>query len=104
MNPDMKLALHVDDNDNVATVFAQDVVKGSMVEVKNRRGSSEVIKMLSDVPFGHKIATDPLKKGDPVIKYGQSIGTASVDIQKGDYVHIHNMEAARGRGDLEGTK
>lgn len=36
------------------------------------------------------------------MKYGESIGAASSDIKKGDYVHIHNLEALRGRGDLEG--
>lgn len=104
MSPEMKLALHVDDKDNVATVFAEGVVKSTFVEVKNRRGGSEVIKVLPDIPFGHKIATCTLKKGDPIIKYGERIGTASVEIEKGDYVHIHNMEAARGRGDLEVKK
>lgn len=104
MSSEMKLALHVDDNDNVATVFAENVKESSFVEVRNRRGGSEVIRVLSDVPFGHKIATDTLKKGDPIIKYGERIGTASVNIEKGDYVHIHNMEAARGRGDLEVKK
>lgn len=34
------------------------------------------------------------------MKYGESIGGASQDIKKGEYVHIHNMEARRGRGDL----
>lgn len=104
MDPEMNLALHVDDNDNVATVFAQGVIRNSTVEVRNRRGGSEIIEVLSDIPFGHKIATDTLKKGDYIIKYGQRIGTASVNIEKGDYVHIHNMEAARGRGDLEAAK
>ena len=32
--------------------------------------------------------------------YGQSIGVADGDIKKGEYVHIHNMKALRGRGDL----
>ena len=36
------------------------------------------------------------------MKYGESIGAASCDIKKGDYVHVHNLEALRGRGDLEG--
>ena len=36
------------------------------------------------------------------MKYGERIGIASVDISRGDYVHIHNLEAVRGRGDLKG--
>lgn len=34
------------------------------------------------------------------MKYGESIGRANEDIAFGEYVHIHNMEAMRGRGDL----
>ena len=36
------------------------------------------------------------------MKYGESIGEAECDIRRGDYVHVHNMKALRGRGDLEG--
>jgi altronate dehydratase small subunit len=35
-----------------------------------------------------------------VLKYGESIGVASSDIQMGQLVHVHNLEGARGRGDL----
>jgi len=40
-----------------------------------------------------------LKKGDVVYKYGEVIGIATVDIKTGDYVHVHNIESTRGRGD-----
>ena len=43
-----------------------------------------------------------IRKGEHIMKYGESIGAASCDIKKGDYVHVHNLEALRGRGDLEG--
>lgn len=36
-----------------------------------------------------------------VIKYGEIIGKASVEIRKGQHVHVHNLESLRGRGDLE---
>ena len=52
------------------------------------------------MPYGHKIALRDIAKGVPIMKYGESIGAASHDIKKGDYVHIHNMDAMRGRGDL----
>ena len=39
------------------------------------------------------------QKGEHIIKYGEVIGGASADIRKGEYVHIHNLEALRGRGD-----
>ncbi len=95
-----KLALKVDDLDNVATIFANGIVDGMEVEVRDKKGHSEVITVHGDVPYGHKIALKDISKGEPIMKYGESIGAASQDIKKGDYVHIHNMDAMRGRGDL----
>ncbi|MFQ5657413.1 MAG: SAF domain-containing protein [Candidatus Methylomirabilales bacterium] len=41
-----------------------------------------------------------MARGAPIIKYGQVIGRATVEIAPGDHVHVHNMESLRGRGDL----
>lgn len=97
---ELKLALKVDDLDNVATIFANGIVDGTDVEVRDKKGQSETITVHGDVPYGHKIALRDIAKGEPIMKYGESIGAASHDIKKGDYVHIHNMDAMRGRGDL----
>lgn len=97
---ELKLALKVDDLDNVATIFANGIVDGMEVEVRDKKGQSETITVHGDVPYGHKIALRDIAKGEPIMKYGESIGAASHDIKKGDYVHIHNMDAMRGRGDL----
>lgn len=97
---ELRLALQVDDIDNVATVFANDIKDGDTVTVKDKEGNTAEIKVAGDIPFGHKIAVKAIKKGEPVMKYGESIGRANVDIAFGEYVHIHNMEAMRGRGDL----
>lgn len=97
---DMKLALKVDDLDNVATIFANDVEDGMTVLVKDKKGDTEQIKISGNVPYGHKIALFDIKKGEKIMKYGECIGAASCDIKKGDYVHVHNLEALRGRGDL----
>lgn len=58
------------------------------------------IEALADIPFGFKIAVADIAKGDHVRKYGESIGIASSAIRTGDLVHVHNLEGARGRGDL----
>ena len=97
---DLKLALQVDDMDNVATVFAEEVKDGDTVLIKNTKGSTAEGKVTGDIPFGHKIAVKAIKNGEPIMKYGESIGRANADIKYGEYVHIHNMEAMRGRGDL----
>lgn len=95
-----KLALKVDDLDNVATIFANGIKDGMNVEVRDKKGNQELITVHGDVPYGHKIALCDMKKETHIMKYGACIGAASTDIQKGDYVHVHNLEALRGRGDL----
>ena len=97
---ELKLALKVDDLDNVATIFANGITDGMQVEMRDKKGVSEIITVHGDVPYGHKIAVKDIEKGEPIMKYGESIGRASCDIKKGDYVHVHNLEAMRGRGDL----
>lgn len=40
---------------------------------------------------GHKYALCSIKKGESIIKYGQIIGHATGDIDKGEWVHTHNL-------------
>ena len=97
---DSKIALRVDDLDNVATIFANGITAGTEVEVRDKRGNIDPITVHSDIPFGHKIAVTDIPAGAHIMKYGESIGEAECDIRRGDYVHVHNMKALRGRGDL----
>lgn len=85
----------IDPKDNVATLVSENGKQGAVFEVNGQK-----IQLNQDVPFAHKFAIVPIAKGTPVLKYGYSIGTATVDIAVGDYVHIHNLESNRGRGDL----
>ena len=39
---------------------------------------------------GHKMAVEPIAKGQPVLKFGQIIGFASEDIAPGAHIHTHN--------------
>ncbi len=97
---ELKLALKVDDLDNVATIFANGIKDGTEVEVRDKKGNSEIITVHGDVPYGHKIALRDIAPGEHIMKYGECIGAASHPISKGDYVHVHNLDALRGRGDL----
>jgi altronate hydrolase len=45
------------------------------------------------VGTGHKFALRPIKAGEAIIKYGQPIGTATVAIDSGSHVHVHNISA-----------
>jgi len=40
---------------------------------------------------GHKIATAAIPAGGNVLRYGQIIGQAKVDIAAGDHIHVHNL-------------
>ena len=52
-------------------------------------GSNVVAR--DEIPSGHKISIQPIEAGEPVLKYGQVIGTASAAIQPGEHVHLHNL-------------
>lgn len=96
----VKLALLVDNLDNVATVFANQVTAGTEIEVRDQKGGIDRVIVHADIPYGHKIAVSDIPKGMHIIKYGEIIGEADCRIKRGDYVHVHNMKALRGRGDL----
>jgi len=91
-------ALMLSTKDNVATAL-QDIDAGSEASVRIGKDVRKV-KALERIPFGFKIAMADIPRGAAVMKYGETIGTASVDIKKGQLVHVHNLEGARGRGDL----
>ncbi len=95
------LALKVNDKDNVATIFSNDVKAGMTVSIRDKKGNSVSETLLADIPYGHKVAVKPIAKGEPIVKYGEEIGVATMDIKTGDYVHVHNLDSQRARGDLE---
>jgi len=41
--------------------------------------------------LGQKLARVPILTGEPVLRYGAPIGTASNDIRPGELVHDHNV-------------
>ncbi|WP_227762202.1 UxaA family hydrolase [Zhaonella formicivorans] len=85
--------------DNVATAVA-DIAAGTKVTLDVAGKTVELV--VSDaVPFAHKFALTAIEAGTDVIKYGESIGQATVNIAPGQYVHIHNVESKRGRGDWD---
>jgi altronate hydrolase len=69
------------------------VPAGAVVSVAGHR-----ITARADVPAGHKLALVDVPPGQPVVKYGAVIGSATAPIQPGDWVHGHNL-ATRLAGD-----
>ena len=95
-----RIALKVNDRDNVATIFANGIHNGSEVELRDKKGFVETLTVHGEIPYGHKIAVRDIKLGELIFKYGEEIGIATQNIRKGDHVHIQNLDSLRGRGDL----
>jgi hypothetical protein len=76
--------------DSVAMLL-EDGRKGDYIETVNGK-----VELLEDVEFAHKVLVRDLKKGDPVIKYGEEIGRMMKDAPKGTWIHNHNMSCLRG--------
>lgn len=52
------------------------------------------IILKSDIPAGHKISIFDIKENESIIKYGNRIGYAKCNIEKGSHVHVHNLKTA----------
>lgn len=102
MDRKLSLALKVNDLDNVATVFSNEALAGTDVEIRDKKGDSSALRLLSSIPYGHKVALREIHPGEDIIKYGESLGEATREIAAGEHVHVHNLDSKRGRGDKEG--
>lgn len=45
------------------------------------------------IPFAHKVALRAIAAGEKVIKFGVPIGSATVAIEAGRHVHVHNIQS-----------
>jgi altronate dehydratase small subunit len=93
----MLRAIVLNPSDNVATLL--DPGKEGESCALQGAGSGE-LTLRQDVPFGHKVCIRQTPAGGNVLKYGQVIGTARKSLTIGEHAHVHNIDSARGRGDL----
>jgi altronate dehydratase small subunit len=84
--------------DNVATAV-RPLNHGDSIDVAVGESVVNVV-LLQAIPFGHKFALEDIERGGQIVKYGEKIGRATVRIEKGEHVHVHNVEGLRGRGDI----
>lgn len=87
------LGLHMVEADNVVTVIT-DLETGMEIPY-----NGATIELRENVPFGHKVALVPFEPDDTIVKYGEPIGEAVESIEPGEWIHTHNCESTRGRGD-----
>jgi altronate dehydratase small subunit len=91
-------------DDNALLMTADDIVATAINDLEAGHELSlgdRIIILSEDIAFGHKFALIDIREGGDIIKYGEVIGRASEPITAGDWVHVHNCESTRGRGDLE---
>ncbi len=78
----------------------------NVVTVTCRIGPGEAIIWLADkqpchisaadeIPQFHKAAIRAIPSGSAVVKYGEVIGKANMDIRSGAHVHVHNLSDLR---------
>ena len=53
--------------------------------------AGERVVVREEVPAGHKFALREIAAGEPVVKYGFQIGTATASIARGAWIHSHNL-------------
>jgi altronate hydrolase len=87
--------IHLHPSDNVC-VATRHLEAGLEISVGRQHA-----KLSGPVKMGHKIALTPIAKGSRVVRYGQTIGFATCDIDPGDWVHTHNMTAGTLSQDYE---
>ncbi|AXE05565.1 hydrolase [Salmonella enterica] len=94
-----KNAVVINPKDSVATAL-QPLKAGEIASMFI--GDENLTIILRDaIPYGHKFAIKAVALHGEVYKYGESIGRATKSIQPGEYVHVHNVESERGRGDWQ---
>lgn len=68
-------------------------------------GISPAVTLKEDIRAGHKAALADIPRGGEIRKYGAVIGRAVKDIEKGSWVHTHNIKSAlEGSFEPEGWK
>ncbi len=96
------MALLLNSKDNVATTI-KEIPEGTIINLDTLRIDCDksTIETKEHIQFGHKFALRKIYSREPVYKYGEPIGEATEIITAGDWVHTHNCESRRGRGDID---
>ncbi|MBO0999803.1 altronate dehydratase [Bacillus sp. SD075] len=77
-------------NDDVV-ISLEGIQKGQSLQIQTYDRGMIQMKASDDIPKGHKMSVNPIKRGEDVIKFGYSIGKAKEDISIGAWVHTHNL-------------
>ncbi len=84
----MNSLLHLAPTDQIA-VALRDIAAGEPLALGDGRQAIAA----ADIPFGFKVAIQPIAAGEKVFKYRVPIGSASQAIDAGEMVHVHNLRS-----------
>ncbi len=51
------------------------------------------VRVQNDIEVGHKLSRRALVVGEKVYRYGAPIGSITHAVNKGEHVHLHNMQS-----------
>ena len=89
-------AIVIHEKDTVATAL-EPLHAGSEISIAIQN-HTEKIKLVDEIPAGHKFALMDMEIGTDVIKYGESIGQSTSKIARGEHVHRHNVTSRTKQG------
>jgi len=85
-----------DEQDSVGVMVVEDVAANQEVTGWIMDQDKTVsLKVLNDIPIGHKFALKDMNEGDTVVKYNTDIGKLVAPVKKGEHVHVHNLKTKR---------
>ncbi|MFB5664290.1 UxaA family hydrolase [Alteribacillus sp. HJP-4] len=82
----IKSSIRIHENDNVA-VLIKDGTKGEEITVGDLS-----VTLTENIPAGHKAALRDIADQENIVKYGNPIGRATEPVQKGSWLHSHNVK------------
>jgi altronate dehydratase len=93
-----KLAIRIDAQDNVAMAMETLVAGETLSVLSDEAQEVDRVTVITDVPLAyHKVALSEISRGDAIFKYGEVIGYATTPIERGEWVHLHNVESVNYR-------
>ncbi|MGL6073064.1 MAG: UxaA family hydrolase [Fimbriiglobus sp.] len=87
--PLSQFAVHLSSSDNIA-VTARPIPPETDLSFEGA-----TVHVPATIKMGHKFAVRPIKEGDAVLKFGQTIGFAARNIGVGEHVHVHNVKVEK---------
>jgi len=92
----MKYGILIHEADDDVGVAVMDLKADNEIGAATLEGQSVgTVKIVQDIPLGHKVAMRALPQDKHVIEYGRAIGRATQAIERGAHVHVHNLRTLR---------